>query len=819
MTTRSPARLAPVLAAIALGATACSLGGGDDNTIVDHDTLPPATVELGSDDIVLTAGLQTVGSCDDLLARIKAEALERVGPYGFGANGGPVLLGGDVALSSEGGAPGTVPSTTMAAAAPTMPAAGGDAVASGERASAAAPAAAPALADASGGAGAGAAAETSGTNNQEAGVDEADLVKTDGQRLVVVSGSELRVIDTTGATPELVDVIPLPDGVAGGELFLAGDTALVMTTGWTDQPYVTDGTRRYPSDWYPGSPVARLIQVDLAKGSVVRTLELEGSYLSAREVDGTVRIVVSANTERFAFVYPSNGQATEAAEKANRALIEESTIDQWLPTYRVVDGGEAVHAGPMVDCERTYLPQAFAGFGALALLTVDPAQGLDLVDATAVLTDAQTVYASTQLVAVATPRWPTYDATGAIVDDGTAYTTAVHTFDITDPTRAAYVASGSVPGHLLNQYSLSEHDGYLRVATTTGSPWGGVVPMAASTDGAAEGDAVAAPTEPMVPAVPPQNESMITVLGRDGDTLVPAGEVRGLGRNEQIQAVRFLGDKAYVVTFRQTDPLFVVDLADPTRPRLAGELKIPGFSSYLHPIDEGHLLGVGTDGNDEGFTFGTVVSLFDVSNPAEPARTAKLSIGPEGEGGNGFGNDGSWTPVASDARAFTWWENKAVVPVSWYRFDPRTGQQANGSDAVVVSVDGASGELTEVGRVTQPAARSCQPGVPMPIEGDGGIGSSGSSGPIAGDVTTTTAPAPPTPVPAPIVGDGTSGGGSTEAGSPAVIAPAPDFCYAVPGEIYRTVVIGDDLYTVSTSGVGVNRFDDSLTEVAWIPFT
>ncbi|MDH4075536.1 MAG: beta-propeller domain-containing protein [Acidimicrobiia bacterium] len=778
MTIRTPALLASALAAVAIGATACSSGPVDGQPVIDSETLPPATVQLDPGDIVLTAGLQTVSSCDDLLARIKAEALDRVGPYGFGGQyGGPlfatdmVVPGATIAAQgSEGGAAGLAPPT----AAPVVPAAGGEAVASAQRAGA------PALADQ---AGAGAAAETSGTNNQEAGVDEADLVKTDGKRLVVVSGRELRVIDTTGgATPELAKVITLPDSIAGGELFLAGDTALVMTTGWTNRPYVDDGARTDPSDWFPGSPTARLIEVDLAHGDVTRILELEGSYLSAREVDGTVRIVVSANAERFAFVYPSNQQAEDAAEKANRALIEESTIDQWLPTYQVVEGDVTIHSGPMVDCERTYLPQDFAGFGSLVLLTVDPAQGLDLVDTTAVLTDAQTVYASTDLVAVATPRWPTYDERGAIVDDGTAYTTAVHTFDITDPTEATYVASGTVPGHLLNQYSLSEHDGYLRVATTAGSPWGGGGP---------------------------QSESMITVLGLDGEALVTAGEVRGLGKGEQIQAVRFLGDKGYVVTFRQTDPLYVVDLADPARPRPAGELKIPGFSSYLHPVDEGHLLGVGTDGNDQGATFGTVVSLFDVTNPADPARSAKLSIGPESEGtGDGFGNVGSWTPVASDARAFTWWEDTAVVPVSWYRFDPHTGQQSNGSDAVVVAVDAASGELTEVGRVTQPATQACKPGVPvpMPIEGDGGIG-----GPATGaDVATTTA------IPAPIVASGpiVSGGGST-----GVITPPPDYCYTVPADIYRTVVIGDELYTVSTAGVGVHRFHGSLSEVAWIPFT
>jgi hypothetical protein len=723
-----------LLAAAVLGLTACT----DAEPIVDGEALPPSSVDLDSDDIVLTSALETLGSCDELLARIKAEALERVGPYGFDQGGFPggVRLGEDMA--SEGAAredmarANDTETEQMAAPASTTAASPGVA------------------ADESAGSGdttttAAAGPETSGTNNQEVGVDEADLVKTDGERLVVLSNGLLRVIDVTGPTPVLTRQIRLPDDTAVGELFLEGDRALLMSSGWTDQPFVGD---TIPSDWYPGSPTGRLLEVDLVQGEVTRTLEFEGGYLSAREVDGTIRIVVSAAADRFAFVYPSNESATESAEAANRALIEDSTIDQWLPTFEVTENGTTVSSGPLVDCTRVHLPSEFAGFGSLVLLTVDLSEGLDVADATAVFTDAQTIYASPSVVAVATPRWPTYRPDGTIVDNEDAYTTAVHTFDITDPAQATYLASGQVPGHLLNQYSMSEHDGYLRVATTGGSWWGGNT----------------------------EAESFVTILGRVGNSLEPVGQVGGMGKGEQIFAVRFMGPKAYVVTFRQTDPLYSLDLSDPANPRVTGELKIPGFSSYLHPLDESHMLGVGTDGDDQGATFGTVVSLFDVSDPANPTRTDKLTIA----GGDNF-DAGSYTPVAGDARAFTYWQDRAVVPVTWWRYDPNTGQQANGSDAVVVSVDPAGG-LQEVGRLAHPSTQFCEggaeiiPGQPQPLVEQE-------------DVPTST------------------------------IAPGPSssYCYTQAPEIVRSIVIGEDLFTVSNAGVAVHGFD-SLQPITWIPF-
>jgi hypothetical protein len=186
------------------------------------------------------------------------------------------------------------------------------------------------------------------------------------------------------------------------------------------------------------------------------------------------------------------------------------------------------------------------------------------------------------------------------------------------------VASGAVPGRLLNQFAMSENNGDLRVATTT--------------DGWNFGE---------------QSESSVYVLRPNGESLDVIGSVGGLGKTEQIRAVRFLGDTAYVVTFRQTDPLYVIDLSDPTNPALDGELKIPGYSAYLHPVGEGLLLGVGQDATDSGQTLGTQLSLFDVSDPTNPQLIDTLPIGGS--------SDVEW-----DHKAFLYWpeDGTIVLPVS-----------------------------------------------------------------------------------------------------------------------------------------------------------
>ena len=213
-------------------------------------------------------------------------------------------------------------------------------------------------------------------------------------------------------------------------------------------------------------------------------------------------------------------------------------------------------------------------------------------------------------------------ATGRSVAPGSR--TDIHRFALDGEPR--YVASGRVDGYVDTQFGMSEHEGHLRVASTT---FGG------------------------------RSESRVTVLAEKDGELVVTGTVIGLGVDEQIRGVRFVGDIGYVVTFRQTDPLFVIDLRDPKAPRLAGELKIPGFSAYLHPIGDGFLLGAGHDGTESGQLTGAALSLFDVRDPAAPKRIALHRFG-----------DGAGSPASDgDHHAFLWWDetDTAYLPVGAHR--------------------------------------------------------------------------------------------------------------------------------------------------------
>lgn len=694
--------------------------------------------DLSSQDIVLTSGLVTAADCDQLLIHLKAEGLERVGPYGFGDG----FYGVDV-MEDAGGdlAGGPTPATTAPATTVTQQ-------------------------DSPAAEGGGDDGTYSRTNNQESDVDEPDSVKTDGKRLVVIAGQSIQVIDVTGPTPKLVKTIKMPEEFWGGELFLSGDSAFVMTSGWSPMPLDASFSPRY----YPGTQTSQIMEVDLEGGDIVRTLTFEGSYLSARETNGILRIVLTAPVgQNFEFLFPQNPSGEDRAEKANREVIAESTIEQWLPGYRIEQGKELIESGQLVECDRVHIPGEFSGFGSMNVITIDPSKGLELVDATSVLTTAQTIYASTERLAVATANPPEFDRqTGRPVKDDEEFRTAIHNFDITDNTRTTYVASGSVPGSMLSQYSLSEKDGYLRVATTTEGWW-------------SEGDT--------------PSESFITVLEEVGNELKEVGQVGELGKGERIFAVRFMGDVAYVVTFRQTDPLYTIDLSDPTKPTTLGELKIPGFSSYLHPVGDGYLVGVGQDGTEDGRTTGAQMSAFDVRDLLNPTRVDALRLGPDGGGENSYSD----SPVAWNARAFTWWnqDRLAIVPVNYSSWNPQKGSSTEGSDAVVVKV-GEDGKLTELGRVSHPVTRQCEgpyieEDLPAP-----------SIAPAAEEEATTTTVSPEN--------------GAIEPADPARPITEGEYCWTFSPYINRTVVIDGNLFSISDAGVGVNTLN-GLADVAWLAFS
>jgi hypothetical protein len=590
---------------------------------------PDGTAEL-PDALDLVGALTSFDACDDYLAHVQERALEQVTPYGLGGGawGGRAVAGveeteaaGDGEFDDAGAADRASDFDTPSAG--TVP------------------------------------DDVSGTNVQEQGVDEPDRVKTDGDTLYLVTGDRLRILDVTGDDPQPLAEVPLRDGGWGAELLLDGDRLLVTSAQGSFVPFA--GERVTGDLWPGGGATTTLTAIDVADPTapeVVERLVLDGATLTSRMVDGVARVVIRTEAgTNLPWVQPeaSGLRSEREALAANERLIEDSEAADWLPYYvhETADGQR--QEGSLAACERVAQPAEFAGLGTVSVLTVDVRSGSLLPDAgtVAVLTGAETVYASPDRLYLATQTWrgepwvgggrgaigwsgavpvPDIEVEGRFPDPDEErrpeVTTELHAFATDDPGTTTYLGSGSVDGTLLSQWAMSEHEGVLRVASTVGDPW-----SAAS------------------------SESSVTTLELRGDELVELGRVDGLGPTETIRAVRFLGEVGYVVTFRQTDPLYTVDLRDPSAPEVTGELKIPGYSGYLHPVGEGKLVGVGQDAEEDGMTTGVQVSLFDVSDPAAPIRTDTVTV-PDSE-----------SPVEWDHRSFLHWPatGLTVVPVQrWY---------------------------------------------------------------------------------------------------------------------------------------------------------
>jgi len=324
-------------------------------------------------------------------------------------------------------------------------------------------------------------------------------------------------------------------------------------------------------------------------------------------------------------VVTSPPQAVEADE------VEDAGLRTWVPrtVLRSRVSGRTFARG-VAPCDEVRRPRAFSGLDLLSVLTFDLDRGLFSVDRDAILAGAQTVYASTDSLYVASRPYSRAVEAGTGVPDGLR--TQIHRYDARGTGATRYRATGDVPGFVLNQYAMSEHQDRLRVATTSEPLW------------FADGRAT-------------ESESRVTVLEEAAGRLSTVGSVGGLGKGERIYAVRFLGDRGYVVTFRRTDPLYTLDLSDPTAPKVRGELKILGYSAYLHPVGDDRLLGVGQDATERGQATGAQLSLFDVSDAAAPKRVAQAALG-----------SGTSTQAELDAHAFLFWEptRLGVIPLERY---------------------------------------------------------------------------------------------------------------------------------------------------------
>jgi len=610
-------RLTGMATVLALVAAACTGAISTDETLPSGTAPPP-------DEIRAAGALVQFDACETFLDYVISHAVDLVGPYGLTA--GPEFWGFDGRLRE------------------------GDFF---EQAAESAP-------DSGGQAGEG----FSGTNVQVAGVDEPDIVKTDGDRIVLISEGNLIVVDVTGDEPVESGRLAIDD-LSVQSLFVSGDKALLFGSVWSHGPIPlaeTDGFA--PSG---GTPTIQIVEVDISEDpEVVQTMSIDGTFISGRMLGDSVRLVLTSGPVGFEWSFPSGSglRAERKATEENREIVRKSTEENWIPYYLVTDAdGDVVDEGVLFDCERAAHPEEFSGIDMLSVVTIDLGSGLQVVDSTGVLATGDTIYASPEYLYVATQNWQSWRwlETGDDADRPEGPTTEIHKFDITDPASTEYLATGSVEGYLLNQFAMDEHEGMLRVASTTTPNWWGSGP---------------------------DSQSRVTVLREIGGELVNIGSVDGLGETEQIYAVRFMGDVGYVVTFRQTDPLYTLDLTDPRSPKVVGELEIPGYSSYLHPLGEGLLMGVGQDATEDGRVMGTQVSTFDVSDIANPVRVDNYTLG-----------EGTNSTVEYDHHAFLYWDGLAMIPVQQYWWDEK-------SESVFMGVVGLSvadnGELTEVATVVHP---------------------------------------------------------------------------------------------------------------------
>ena len=742
-------------------------------------------------DVELASALRSFDNCGDFLDTVRAEALKQVTPYGLGGMGGGEFSSG-VALDMGGGA------VRREAA---MEAGIADTAAGAEQSSGAAGAQAPAPAKDG-------VVDVSGTNVQERGVDEPDVIKTDGNVMAAVARGRLQLVDLRDGGRRLAATLPLSNGwghellLHDGRLLITGNVEEPVPGG--DQPVsseeeaLTREDKARPAPDGPGriaimpmgTPKLELTLLDVrdpAQPKRLGSVRLDGQLVSSRLVDGMVRVVLRSNPQP-PMAHPEPGPATNPAEMRaleseatarNEEIVRTSDAEDWLPAYTVRDAeGATVASKPLVACDDIRHPEQFRGFGLLSVLAVpmtgDDAGALVPTGTASVQGDGDTVYATPDRLYVAMNRWeetgpqplidggPAGDPNAVVSSDGTVTSVPpapassglsepgstgsagsepasqpmpiegdggigdtppdqpidqpmpvepdggpggpvepapepapepgvvdpmpgrpvpapapprtfvdIHEFDTSDPARPVYTASGSVPGHLLNQWSLSAHQGHLRIATTDGQ-------FGFEGEGA--------------------SESAVYVLRREGTRLVETGRVTGLGKGERIYAVRYFGDYGFVVTFRQTDPLYTLDLSDPAAPRVVGELKVPGFSAYLHPVGPGLLLGVGQNADEStGQRLGVQISLFDVSNLAAPTRVANLTMEPE-----------SSTEVEHEHRAFLWWPaaKRAVLPYMRAHWDEATQRDAGFFGALALDVDG---DVREAGRLTHIAEGNPDP--------------------------------------------------------------------------------------------------------------
>lgn len=460
--------------------------------------------------------------------------------------------------------------------------------------------------------------EFTDTNVQVQGVDEADIVKTDGSYIYQAIDEKLKITKVVPSSNiDTVATIPFK-GFQPFQLFVDDNKLVVMGHSYSEfEEPASPSSGTADKMIMPMHQQTKILVFDVTdKGhpKEIKSIELEGNYVTSRKIGSKVYVINNH--------YPDYW------------IMEHRKDVDLRPRYR---DSASSDEPKYVDFKKIrYLPESKeANFSMIASFDInEPGKEANV---STYLGSGQEIYMTKENLYITVTRYEYQDNEREIhtpIED-----TDIYKFGIKD-LQVEFVATGTVPGRLLNQFSMDEHEGYFRIATTRGNSWDENKPSA----------------------------NNLYVLD---SKLQLAGSVEDLARGERIYSVRFMGNKAYIVTFKETDPLFVLDVSDPTKPTVLGELKIPGFSNYLHPYDENHLIGFGQNTkviNDKGasqpriMTDGVKISLFDVTDPLNPKEKFTEIIG----------GSGTYSPLNHDHKAllFNMKKNIFAFPVTIYEDKP-----------------------------------------------------------------------------------------------------------------------------------------------------
>ncbi|MGD6777316.1 beta-propeller domain-containing protein [Sutcliffiella horikoshii] len=476
------------------------------------------------------------------------------------------------------------------------------------------------------------------TNVQVQGVDEADIVKTDGDFIYQATDQKLQITEADPVEEMTVLTELRYKDFNPYQLFLDGNQLVVIGHYWDEKMMYGgygEGKSSEGDMIMPMHEATKAIVYDItdrANPTVQKTVTLEGGYVSSRKIENHVYLI----TNKYADFW----------------MLEEHPEADLRPRVSDTQGEEEGDLKGVPYEDIRYFPDSTED-NFMTIATIDLNQPQEDAAITTYVGSGNQIYMSKENLYVAVPNYG-YGPNWANNESTEVYKFAV------DGMTVEFRANGAIPGHLLNQFSMDEYKGHFRVAATKGQAWDKNSP----------------------------SSNHLFIL--DGGMNV-VSSVEDLAKGERIYSVRFMQDKAYVVTFKEVDPLFVFDLSNPAEPKVLGELKIPGFSNYLHPYDENHLIGFGYDTKLEKDQWGTRVltngvkiSLFDVSDPTNPLEKHTEIIG----------GQSTHSPLNHDHKALLFNKDKDIFafPITKYNENQKDGSyRLDFEGAMVYGIDPEKG--------------------------------------------------------------------------------------------------------------------------------